>query len=157
MAKSREPITVESVASAKPRATDWIMWDGGDGAVKGFGLKVTPTGKKIYILKYRMAGGRAAPTRRFTIGDAGGWTPKTARAKAKALLNQIADGRDPMLEKQRERVGTVKALVADYIKAFEQDGKRDAGEAGRILNRIIVPAWETGQRRRSASRTCATW
>ena len=141
MPRSREPISVESVANAKPRASDWIMWDGGDGAVKGLGLKVTPTGKKIYILKYRMAGGRAAPTRRFTIGDAGGWTPKTARLKAKALLSQISDGVDPMLEKQRERVGTVKALAADYTKAFEDGGKRDIGEAGRILDRIVVPAW----------------
>jgi integrase len=141
MPRSKDPITVETVASVKPRSSDWIMWDGGDGAVKGLGLKVTPTGKKIYILKYRMAGGRAAPTRRFTIGDSGGWTPKTARIKARALLSQISDGHDPMLEKQRERVGTMKALVADYIKAFEQDGARDAGEAGRIMNRIIVPAW----------------
>jgi integrase len=141
MPRSKEPITVETVASVKPRSSDWIMWDGGDGAVKGLGLKITPTGKKIYILKYRMAGGRAAPTRRFTIGDSGGWTPKTARIKARALLSQISDGQDPMLEKQRERVGTIKALIADYIKAFEQDGERDAGEGGRILNRIIVPAW----------------
>ena len=117
------------------------MWDGGDGAVKGLGLKITPTGKRIYILKYRMAGGRAAPTRRFTIGDAGAWTPKTARNRAKALLSEISAGRDPMLEKRRARVGTIKALVEDYIEQFEQGGAREIGEAGRILNRTVIPAW----------------
>jgi len=37
-----------------------------------------------------------------------------------------------MLEKQRARVGTTKALVADYI--LEQDGARDAGEAGKPVS-----------------------
>ena len=48
-----------------------------DSDVKGFGLRVWPSGQKNYVLQYRDAGGR---TRRIRIGEHGAMTPDQARA-----------------------------------------------------------------------------
>jgi hypothetical protein len=36
------------------------LWDGGDGGVKGFGLRVSPNGARSFVLVYRAGKGRAA-------------------------------------------------------------------------------------------------
>src|SRR5262249_4322363 len=88
-------ISKRTVDTAEPGV---FLWDAGDGAVKGFGLKSTPT-SKVYILQYRM-GGRGYPARRYTIGKHGSpWTPEMARAEAKRLLSIVALGSDPAAEK----------------------------------------------------------
>jgi hypothetical protein len=43
-------ITKRTVDALKPGATDRFLWDT---ELKGFGLKVTPSGNKVYILQYR--------------------------------------------------------------------------------------------------------
>ena len=65
-------ITKRTVDAAAHGERDLFLWDA---EVKGFGLKVTPAGSKVYMLQYRM-GGRDTPTRRYTIGKHGSpWTP----------------------------------------------------------------------------------
>ena len=81
--------TVDAAAADK---RDTYLWDS---ELAGFGMKVTPTGKKVYLVQYRI-GGRRGQTRRVTIGRHGSpWTPKTARKEAKRLLGDVASGRDP--------------------------------------------------------------
>jgi integrase len=70
---------------------DSYLWDGD---LKGFGLKVTPTGKKVFIVQYRV-GGRQGRTRRITIGTYGPVTADQARGEARKLLGQVASGSDP--------------------------------------------------------------
>jgi hypothetical protein len=70
-------ITKRSVDALKPGSTDCFLWDT---ELKGFGLKVTPAGSKVYILQYRKGGrvrgdgatqtNRWHPTKRVTIGPA---------------------------------------------------------------------------------------
>src|SRR4051794_22831822 len=72
-----------------------------DTEVKGFGLKVTPQGRKVYFLQYRL-GGRDTPTQRFTIGRHGSpWTAEAAREEALRLRGQVAAGVD-ICGKRRE-------------------------------------------------------
>jgi hypothetical protein len=68
-------IIKRTVDAARPRDTDQFLWDS---ELKGFGLKVTPVGSKVYILQYRK-GGRGTPTERVTIGRHGALTPEQAR------------------------------------------------------------------------------
>jgi hypothetical protein len=50
--------------------------------LKGFGVKITPSGAASYVVQYRM-GGREAATRRYTIGGHGSpWTSSNDRADA---------------------------------------------------------------------------
>jgi integrase len=90
-------ITKRSVDKCGPQQRQFILWDGGDGAVKGFGLLVLPSGVKSYVYQYRL-GGRAGKTRRYTIGRHGSpWTPEKARVRAKALAEQVRKGEDPLI------------------------------------------------------------
>jgi integrase len=66
----------------------------------GFGLRVTSTGERTYVVKYR-AGGRP---RWFTIGKHGSpWAPEQARREALRILGEVARGGDPADRKAAER------------------------------------------------------
>src|SRR4051794_33576015 len=84
--------------------TNQIIWDGGKGAVAGFGAHRVRrrTGTAVtYMLKYRTADG---PQRWHVIGRHGSpWTPAMARERARELLGEIVKGADPSAEKQTAR------------------------------------------------------
>ena len=86
MAKGR--IIKRAVDAAKVRTTDSYLWDR---ELTGFGLKVTPAGRKVYLVQYQL-GGRKGRTRRVTIGQHGELTPTAARAEAKRLLGRLLPG-----------------------------------------------------------------
>jgi integrase len=96
-------------ASAADR--DTFLWDS---EVTGFGLKVTPAGRKSYVCQYRLGGGRRGAVRRFTIGPHGSpWTVDTARAEARRILGAAANGEDPAAQKQDARRGLTVAELCD--------------------------------------------
>ena len=74
----------DTAAEVAPAGRDTVLWDAGDGSVKGFGLRVTAKGARSFVLMYRAGKGRAAPLRKITIGPYGSpWTVETARAEAR--------------------------------------------------------------------------
>lgn len=88
-------ITKQVVDSSLADGRDFFIWDSD---VKGFGLKISPSAKKTYIVEYRTSGGRAGRKRRFTIGRHGSpWTAEAARDEAWKLLGRVAHGEDPAL------------------------------------------------------------
>ncbi len=129
-------ITKRVVDDAKVGERDCFLWDT---ELKGFGLKVTPAGNRIYVVQYR-TGGRGSPTRRFTIGKHGApWTPDKARTEAKRILGSIADGNDPQSVKAAERSAmTVNELCALYLNDGCETKKAStiATDKGRIKRHI---------------------
>jgi hypothetical protein len=78
-------ITKRTVDALKPGAKPFVAFDDD---VKGFGLRVMPSGVKSYILEYRPgAGGRGVAKRRLTLGRHGAMTAEQAR---KAPLDGLA-------------------------------------------------------------------
>ena len=106
-------ITKRAVDAAKPRKADSYLWDE---ELSGFGLKVTPAGRKVYLVQYRL-GGRKGRTRRVTIGQHGQITPTFARDEAKRLLGTIATGRDPAAERDKAKADRSVAAVFDQFMA----------------------------------------
>src|SRR3954453_13194313 len=87
----RQRITKRAVDSVAPAAKDAFIWDTD---VPGFGLKITPAGRRTFIIQYRL-GGRSGSTKRLTLGQYGVITAEEARAEAKKLLGTVARGEDP--------------------------------------------------------------
>jgi len=126
-------ITKRNVDAAAPGARDYILWDN---KLTGFGLKVTPAGRMVYIAQYR-AGGRRC---RYTIGPHGApWTPEKAREKATAVLGAVADGGDPAAEKAADRNALTVAALCDLYLAEGCATKKPstlATDRGRIERHI---------------------
>ena len=111
MAKLRHgPIskrTVEALSAAK----DTVFWDGG---LKGFGVRVYPSGSKVYVVQSR---GPAGP-KRIALGRHGVISADQARRRAAALLARIKAGEDPRAEVRARRAAgpTVAELAARYFR-----------------------------------------
>lgn len=88
-------ISKSAVDAVQPQEREEVYWDD---RLAGFGLKVTPTGSKVYIYRYRVAlPGQAAKTapKKYTIGKHGELTPDQARKRAQELAAIVASGVDP--------------------------------------------------------------
>jgi integrase len=102
--------TVDALPAAAVRYTAW------DEDLAGFGLRITPTGERVYVLKFRL-GGRQ---RWFTIGRHGSpWTPEAARQQAKILAGDIARGMDPAERRDADRAAM---NFAELCNAYLAEG-----------------------------------
>lgn len=110
MAKAK--ISVRAIEGLQKASAPVFLWDC---EKPGFGVKVTPAGKKVFILQYRL-GGRGSKTVRYTIGPYGVWTVAAAEKEAGRLLLLVGQGIDPGTEKQNSRrlaIGTDFDKIAD--------------------------------------------
>ena len=108
-------LTMASVEAAEKGDRDVVIWDRD---LRGFGLKITSSGSKIYIVQYRM-GGREASTRRYTIGRHDSpWTPIDARREAERVLMQVRSNSDPQAAKTEKRRQTVDLALDAYIDTY---------------------------------------
>ena len=119
-------IMKRSVDALQPEPDrDVFKWDT---ELRGFGVRVKPSGVKSYLVQYRNAEGR---TRRLVLGKHGALTPETARDIARKKLTAVAEGEDPSAERHAARTGMTVSEVCDWY--LEQ------AETGRILGRNRRP------------------
>jgi hypothetical protein len=136
-------ITKRTVDAFQAGGREFTAWDD---TVSGFGVRVRPTGAKSYVVIYRAGSGRGAPVRRYTIAAVGKITPERARARAKAILAEVAHGHDPADQKATERGTPTVAELADRFMAEHVRAKRKDSTAEfyrDILDRIVKPALGT--------------
>lgn len=89
-------LTKRTVDAALATDKEYFLWDDD---LKGFGLRVYPTGRKMYLAQFR-SGGRM---RRVNIGLHGAVTPDLARTEAMKYLSQVRLGGDPAGERDRRK------------------------------------------------------
>jgi integrase len=110
----RKAITKRTLDAVKPEPADLFVWDT---EFKGFGCKVTPKGKRVFILQYQ-APGLHRTTRRYTLGTYGPMTVDQARKTARALKAQVDTGADPALSKAEDRRATKEDTVDRLFSAY---------------------------------------
>lgn len=97
-----------------PTGKDVFLWDSGDGALKGFGIRMKPSGAASYFVQYRNKEGR---TRRLVLGQVGVHTPDEARDLAGDKLKEADKGGDPSADRHAIRKSiTVSELCDLYVK-----------------------------------------
>jgi hypothetical protein len=114
-----------TVDAANPEDSRYILWDD---KLKGFGLRVEPTGRKTFIARYRAGGGRNGVLRQATVGQYGTITPDEARKRARRLLGAASAGADPVAEARTKRRAGLS--VADICEWYVREAA-----TGQILGR----------------------
>lgn len=129
-------LTKRIVDSLKPKTKDYFVWDA---ELKGFGVRVSPKGKKTFLVQYRASG----RTRRLKVGPYGALTADEARTKAKERLGEVAKGDNPAeaisAHRKSPTVATVGARFLDeHVEArLKPSTKRNYYT---VVNDIVKPA-----------------
>ncbi len=121
-------------------SSDSVYWDA---ASPGFGLKVTPKGRKVFIVLYR-TGGAGSKMRKYTIGPYGRVTLHQARVAAQKVFAAKLEGRDPAAEKRESKRRVVADLVGDLLESFialRLSQNRSGAEIARVLRREVGTPW----------------
>ena len=117
-------------------ASDVVYWDAG---CPGFGVKVTPKGRKVFIVLYR-TGGAGSKLRKYTIGPYGRVTLHQARVAAQKVFTAKLDGRDPAAEKREAKRRVVADRVEDLLETY----------IAKRLSKVGLPTLPMAASRRSA-------
>jgi integrase len=115
-------LTKKLIDGLEPEDRDYIVWDD---KVSGFGVKVTPAGRKVYLLKYRSDDGRQ---RKPTIGVHGNITCEEAREIAAGWHLGKSQGKDTAKIRQELRGSPSMAELCDsFIKRHVEIHKKPGG------------------------------
>ncbi|WP_425405178.1 tyrosine-type recombinase/integrase [Hwanghaeella sp.] len=106
-------LSKRTVDALQPRDKDYFEWDD---ELPGFGIRVWPKGRKVYLIQYRDSGGR---TRRKTLGKHGVVTAEETRKYARELLSGVARGQNPSEDARRKRTApTVAELCERFMSEY---------------------------------------
>ena len=133
-------LTKSAIDALPTPASDVVYWDAG---CPGFGVKVTPKGRKVFIVLYRTGGG-GSKLRKYTIGPYGRVTLHQARVAAQKVFAAKLDGRDPASEKREAKRRVVADRVEDLLETFiaqHLSQNRSGGEISRLLRREVGKPW----------------
>ncbi len=133
---TNQKLTKRLVESIKPDLkNELLVWDS---ELKGFGVRIFPTGRRTYFVQYRNQFGS---TRRKKIGVHGVTTAELARDEAKRLLGEVAKGEDPSKDFQKAKLKpTFEELASEYLEVYAKSEKRPKSyrEDQRMLNAILL-------------------
>ena len=135
-------LTKTVIDDLKPGATDQVYWDQ---TLRGFGLKVMPTGRKVFIVMYRTTDSRRL-LRMYTLGTYGVLTLFTAQAAAQKILLARLDGQDPAAAKQASRKRPAGLRLEDVIAQYP-GGRHEVEELDLEKGIWTLPAKRTRSRR----------
>ena len=121
------------VKNLKPRQARFEVYEGA-----GFGLRVSPTGTKSWIYRYKIDG----KTEKLTLGH----YPTTSLANAKKMFLEYRgwrkEGQNPR-EKLNARVraedNTVKALVASWFTGYVEKTRKNTKQVKQQIDADIIP------------------
>jgi Arm DNA-binding domain len=133
-------MTKSAIDALPPSDSDVVYWDT---RYPGFGIKVTPKGRKVFIVLYR-TGGAPSKLRKYTIGTYGRVTLHQARVVAQKVFAAKLEGRDLAAEKREAKRSVVADRVEDLLETFivqHLSVNRSGDEIARLLRREMGAVW----------------
>ena len=121
-------LTKTAVESAQPQAKDVELRDT---VVPGFLCKITPTGRRVFMLQYRTNSGQP---RKPSLGLYGELTVEQARVKAQDWLAEVRRGGDPGGAKAEARKAPTMAELCKSSWRTTPEAQQ-AQHAGRLSGR----------------------
>lgn len=128
--------TVTTIADLRPKAgVQYTAWDV---EPTGFGVRVSPSGTKSFVFKYRT---KAKRVRWATLGRVGDVSLDEARDRAFRMRGLVADGKDPLREIDTSRGAlTVRDAAARYLAHVEAKRKpRTHASYKQIFDSVVTP------------------
>lgn len=126
----RKALSAKAVEAFKPQGKRYEVHDI---LCPGFSLRVFPTGRKVFTVKYRYG----LTQRRLPIGVHPRISLAEARNKALEALRLVNEGIDPAA--RRRQLGmNVESICGDFIRQYARPRNRSWREAERILQREFV-------------------
>jgi integrase len=136
----RIKLTKSAIDALPTPSSDVVYWDT---AAPGFGVKVTPKGRKVFVVLYRTAGA-GSRLRKYTIGPYGRITLHQARVAAQKVFTAKLEGRDPAAERREANRRVVADRVEDLLETFiaqHLSKNRSVAEISRLLRREVGKPW----------------
>jgi integrase len=110
-----------------------------DDEMPSFGLRIRAGGSRKFIVQYRQGGLQ----RRYTLGPTAVLTLEQARHKARKVLVDVGEGKDPAAERDAQQAAAgllFASAVDDYLKVCAQDLRpRTRAEYTRYLKELWKP------------------
>lgn len=119
-------LTQNTVAALEPKDKAYTVWDS---VLKGFYVKVSPAGNKVFCVSYVRPGGQRN-TRK--IGDCSILSVSVARDKAKAFLASVTLGSDPDREGANKFM-TLRELIEKYYRPWFAANRKGGDAAIDVL------------------------
>ena len=125
-------ITKRTVDAIKPHDRERVVWDDD---LKGFGVRVHPSGRKVYIVKTRYQGRII----KMTIGPHDAVSATYARVRAAEIITDARAGKNP--KGRRSNAPTMRALGERFLKEYVPNHCKPstAAEYRRSVEHFINP------------------
>jgi Arm DNA-binding domain/Phage integrase family len=141
---TQKRLTDRGLKALKPavKGTHYDVWDIG---FAGFGVRVSDTGRRTFVLAARYPG-KSNPTRR-ALGTYGKLSLHDAKEKARDWLKLLEKGVDPADAEEQERRAAIRKqentflAVAENFIADKLPGERRGKEVERDIRRDLIPPW----------------
>ena len=130
MKYEKEPV-LKNGKTTYPRDIRW------DDSLPSFGVRVYPSGRRVYIVYFRVTGRQ----RLMVVGKTEFMSLEKARKKAKQILLDAGEGKDAMADRTAKRQAkNIKDLCHIYMERHARH-KKTGKEDLRRLDKHIVPRW----------------
>ena len=110
-----------------------------DTVVPGFLCKITPAGRKVFMLQYRT---NAGERRKPALGQYGELTVDQARSMAQEWLAEVRKGGDPSAAKNAARKApTMKEFCHTFMEDYSKQRNKPSTQRGYqgVIDRCIIP------------------
>ncbi|MCY4002148.1 MAG: tyrosine-type recombinase/integrase [Rhodospirillales bacterium] len=145
-------LTARLARKSEPAGKDTILFDR---KLPGFGLRIHPSGQKVWIVQTRIEG----RSRRIVIARHGEMELAEARRRARDALHRIRTGGNPADDIQQEkRTPTLREFTREYLRRSDPHWKPSGRTTVRIyLNARILPAFGSMPLDRIGPEDVAAW